>query len=146
MSSQPDVSQIAGSLYAAISVLSRRARLRAAADEGLTSPERSVLSRIHSDGPSTAADLARAEQIRPQGMGLILGSLQQRGLIERHAVPEDGRRLLASITTVGRTTLAAKKNRQTEHLAETLASIFDHDELRQLAATVPLLERLTEHI
>jgi DNA-binding MarR family transcriptional regulator len=146
MSSQPDVDQIAGSLYTVLGVLSRRARLRAAADEGLTLPERSVLKRIHSDGPSIAADLARAEQIRPQGMGLILGSLQQRGLIERHADPDDGRRLLASITTTGRTTLAAKKNKQTAHLAETLASIFDHAELRQLAATVPLLERLTDHI
>jgi hypothetical protein len=59
----------------------------AAAEEGLTAPERSVLKGISIAGPSVAAELTRAEQIRPQGVGLILAGLQGRGLIERHADP-----------------------------------------------------------
>ena len=98
MALDSDVDELAGALYTAVSVLSRRARLLAAADEGLSLPERSVLRRIAQGRPSTAAELARAEQIRPQGMGLILGKLQDQGLINRHADPNDGRRLLVSIT------------------------------------------------
>jgi DNA-binding MarR family transcriptional regulator len=144
MSHDLDVDEIAGALYAVVGVLSRRARLLAASDERLSLPERSVLKRVEQGRPSTAAELARAEQIRPQGMGLILGRLEERGLIERHADPADGRMLVVSITDVGRHTLAAKQNKQTERLAKLLASRFDRAELQHFAAVVPLLERLTE--
>lgn len=146
MPDDPNVDEIAGALYAAVSVLSRRARLRAAVDEGLSLPERSVLNRLAQCRPSTAAELARAEQIRPQGMGLILARLADRGLIDRHADPDDRRRLLVSITAAGHTTLAVKRNTQTERLATMLASNFDRAELEQFAAIVPLFERLAEQI
>jgi len=146
MGNDPNADEIASALYAAVGVLSRRARLRAAADEGLSLPERSVLKRLGRGGPSTAAELARAERIRPQGMGLIVGGLEDRGLIERHADPDDARRLVVSITADGHKTLAAKKNKQTERLAKTLASGFNRAELEQFAAIVPLFERLAEQI
>jgi DNA-binding MarR family transcriptional regulator len=146
MSGDLNVDEIAGALYEVVSVLSRRARLRAATDEGLSLPERSVLKRVTQGGPSTAAELARAEQIRPQGMGLILGRLEERGLIERHADPDDGRRLAVSVTAAGSQTLAAKRNKQTELLATMLASGFDRAELQQFAEIVPLFERLAEQI
>jgi hypothetical protein len=34
--------------------------------------QKAVLSRLEKDGPATAADLARAEGVKPQSMALIL--------------------------------------------------------------------------
>ena len=55
--------------------------------------QKAVLSRLEKDGPATAADLARAEGVKPQSMGTALGLLEKKGLVERKAHPTDGRQI-----------------------------------------------------
>jgi len=145
MSQDPDVSEIAGALRVSIGLLLRRLR-QVQADGELTLPEASALTRLDRGGPATASALARLEQISPQSMGATLGVLEARGLIERHADPDDGRRVVLSVTGPGRQVLRSKRNARTEQLAQALSAGFTPAELRQLRAAAPLLERLAQSI
>ena len=59
------------------------------------------LRRLEKHGPATAADLARAERVKPQSMGTALGLLEKMGLVERKAHPTDGRQINIKLTARG---------------------------------------------
>jgi DNA-binding MarR family transcriptional regulator len=59
--------------------------------------QQEVLRRLEKHGPATAADLARAEGVKPQSMGTALGLLEKMGLVERKAHPTDGRQMGRSL-------------------------------------------------
>jgi DNA-binding MarR family transcriptional regulator len=145
MSQEPDVTDVAGALRASIGLLLRRLR-QVQAEGELTLPESAALTRLDRGGPSTASALARLEQISPQSMGATLGALEARGLVERRPDPQDGRRVVLSITDAGRQVLQNKRNARAERLAKALAAGFTPSELRQLQAAAPLLERLAQSI
>jgi len=145
MSDDPDVEQVAAALRLSISLLLRRLR-QVKAEGELTLPESSALARLDSAGSTTAAALARLEQISPQSMGATLGALQARGMIERAPDPEDGRRVFLSVTEAGREALRDRRNAAVEQLAQALAAGFSRAELNQLSAVAPLLERLAQSI
>ena len=140
-----DVTDVAGALRASIGLLLRRLR-QVQAEGELTLPESAALTRLDRSGPSTASALARQEQIRPQSMGATLGALEARGLVERRSDPQDGRRVVLSVTDSGRQVLQDKRNARTERLAKALSAGFTPSELRQLEAAAPLLERLAQSI
>ena len=79
-------------------------------------------------------------------MGATLASLESRGLIARAADPDDGRRVILSISESGLQVLRDRRNARTERLAEALSSGFTRKELEQLMAVAPLLERLAQSI
>ncbi len=126
-------------------LLLRRLRQVPTADE-LTLSESAALARLDRGGPATAAALARLEQISPQSMGATLGALETRGMVMRTRDPEDGRRVILSITDAGLGVLRDRRNARTERLAQALSSGFTRAELEQLTATAPLLERLAQSI
>jgi DNA-binding MarR family transcriptional regulator len=140
-----DVTDVAGALRASIGLLLRRLR-QVQAEGELTLPESAALTRLDRSGPSTASALARQEQISPQSMGATLGALEARGLVERRSDPQDGRRVVLSVTDSGRQVLQDKRNARTERLAKALSAGFTPSELRQLEAAAPLLERLAQSI
>ena len=82
-------------LLASVSLLVRRMR-QVQETSGLTLSERSALSRLDRDGPTTSAALARHEQISPQSMGATLSGLEERGLVDRRPDPRDGWRVASS--------------------------------------------------
>ncbi|MGO9889223.1 MAG: MarR family winged helix-turn-helix transcriptional regulator [Solirubrobacteraceae bacterium] len=108
--------------------------------------ESSALARLDRNGPATAAALARLEQISPQSIGATLAALEARGLLTRTPDPDDGRRVILSITDAGLGVLRDRRNARTEQLARALSSGFTPDELDQLMAVAPLLERLAQSI
>ncbi|EWM11901.1 MarR family winged helix-turn-helix transcriptional regulator [Kutzneria sp. 744] len=140
-----DVDDLASALQDSVSLLARRLRQAATPGE-LTLPERSALSRLDRGGPSTSAELARAEQITPQAMATTLGGLEQRGLVERRNDPHDGRRIIMSASESGREVLRRKRAAHARQLAAALGSGFSEEELAALAFAVPLIERLAEGI
>jgi len=141
----PDVQDVAAALRVSIGLLLRRLRQEQVEGE-LTLPESSALTRLDRNGPATATALARIEQISPQSMGATLGVLEARGLVERRPDPQDGRRVVLSVTEAGRKVLRNKRNARTEQLAKALSAGFTPAELTQLMAAVPLLERLAQSI
>ncbi|HXZ61533.1 MAG TPA: MarR family transcriptional regulator [Acidimicrobiales bacterium] len=145
MTPGPDVNEVAGALRVSIGLLLRRLR-QTRADDELTLPESSALTRLDRGGPATASALAKLEQISPQSIGATLGALEAKGLIERHPDPGDGRRAVLSVTEAGSRLLRDKRNARTEQLAKALSAGFTPAEIELLAAASPLLERLAESI
>ena len=140
-----DVSEVAGALRVAVGLLVRK--LRQPLKEGeLSIAESAALGRLERNGPATSSDLARLDRISPQSMGVTVAALLDRGLIERSRDPEDGRRIVLSITEAGRRTVHDKRGARTEQIAAALRSGFSDDELGQLMTAAALLERLAEKL
>ncbi len=145
MTREPDVGDVAVALRESIGMLMRRMRQQQP-DGGLTLPENAALVRLNRGGPTTSSALAKLEQISPQSMGATLAALEARGLVARHPDPEDGRRVVLSATRAGQQVLQDKRNARAQQLAQALSARFTPDEIRQLAAAAPLLERLAQSI
>jgi DNA-binding MarR family transcriptional regulator len=145
MTEEPDPARVALALRVSIGQLVRR--LRQVQVEGeLTLSENSALARLDRSGPTTSSALAKLEQISPQSMGATLAALEARGLVARSPDPEDGRRILLSVTAAGQQTLGNRRAARTERLAQALATGFTRAEVQWLAAAAPLIERLAEKI
>jgi DNA-binding MarR family transcriptional regulator len=145
MTREPDVNDVAAAVRDSIGLLLRRLRQQQP-DGGLTLPENAAMTRLNRGGPTTSSALAKLEQISPQSMGATLAGLEARGLVARHPDPEDGRRVVLSVTAAGQRILQDKRNARTEQLAQALSARFTPDEIRQLAMAAPLLERLAHSI
>jgi DNA-binding MarR family transcriptional regulator len=141
MVTDADLGQLAGALFVSVGLLRRRLRQQQVAGD-LTFPETAALARLDRC-PATAAELARKEEISPQSMGATLSGLQDRDLIARSADPEDGRRIVLTITERGRRELRDRRRARVEQLAHGLAG-FTETELDQLRAAAPLIERLAQ--
>jgi DNA-binding MarR family transcriptional regulator len=138
---QPTPEQ-AAELRATLSLLYRRIRRTRVAGE-LTLAEGSALSRLDQQGATTAAQLAELEQISPQSIGVTLQTLELRKLIQRAQDPDDGRRVILSLTDAGRATVHSKRTARTEQLTRALAALSPQDRA-QLIAALPVLERLAQ--
>jgi DNA-binding MarR family transcriptional regulator len=140
-----DLYTIAGALQVSIGLLVRRLR-QMKLDGELTLAESSALSRLDRDGPSTSAALARVEQVSPQSMGATLAALEARGLVERRRDHDDGRRILMSVTEAGSQMMRHRRSARTAQMAQALSTGFSPEELAQIRAAAPLLERLAQSI
>ena len=145
MSRDLDANEVAGALRVSLGLLVRRLR-QAKSDGDLTLPESTALARLDRGGPTTSAALAKLEQISPQSMGATLSGLENRGLIERRPDPEDGRRILMSLTDAGVQVLRNRRDAGTEHLARAVSSEFSGAELEQLMVAAQLIERLAQNL
>ena len=143
-SAPPAPQQAAAELRATLGVLFRRLR-QTRVQGDLTLPESSALSRLDHHGPTTAAQLARLEQVSPQSIGVTLQSLEGRGLIRRAPDPGDGRRVILSVTDTGDETLRSKRTARTEQLTRALGALSS-EERAQLLAVLPVLRRLAEEL
>jgi DNA-binding MarR family transcriptional regulator len=141
LSSEPD--ELAHELRVAIGLLRRRLRATAA-DSDLRMPEAAALARLDRGGPTTAASLAKAEQISPQSMGATLARLEGRGLVSREHDPADGRRIVLTISPAGVEAMRGRRSARDAALREVLESEFTGPERRTLAAAVVLMARLGE--
>jgi len=140
-----DAIEVAGALRVAVGLVVRKLKQSPFAGE-LTMAESSALSRLERGGPATSSDLARSERISPQSMGVTVASLLDQGLVERSRDPEDGRRIMLSITEAGQRTVRDKRGARTQAIAAALRDGFSEDDLSQLMAAAGLLERLAEKL
>jgi DNA-binding MarR family transcriptional regulator len=105
--------------------------------------QKAVLSRLEKDGPATAADLARAEGVKPQSMGTALALLEKMGLVERKAHPTDGRQINIKLTARG--TTLRRNTREAAHawLSQAIAKL-DRQEQTMLFKAGKLIKRMAE--
>jgi DNA-binding MarR family transcriptional regulator len=145
MDSARDVSEVAATVRVAVGLLVRKMK-QAPLDGELTMAESSTLSMLERGGPATSSDLARLDRISPQSMGVTVAALEERGLVRRSRDPEDGRRIVLSVTETGQRMVHDKRGRRTEQIAAALRDGFSDDELGQLMTAAGLLERLAEKL
>ena len=133
---------LAADLALAVGQLLRRVRSQGRT-AGLNLSQLATLARLEQSGWMTAADLARAEAMKPQSMGAILRGLEQENLVRRRPDPDDGRRILFALTARGAEVRKERSAAKREWLASALAGL-DAAELRTLLAAAPLIKRLGE--
>ena len=136
--------QVGAEIRGTLAVLYRRIRQTKQIGD-LTMSESSALSRLQHSGPTTAATLAKLEQISPQSIGVTVAALEAKGLIQRSADPADGRRAILSLTSAGDATVQARRSARDQQFTRALSALTA-DERAQLLEVMPVLERLTEEL
>lgn len=131
-------------LSMALGLLVRRIRSAAPPEFfDLSWTQRAVLRRLESDGPSSSADLARAEGIKPQSMGAAITALEELKLVERKPHPSDKRQIIVRLTAKGagmRKNLVAAKHDWLSHAIEKLSK----EERKTLFAAGHIMKRMVE--
>jgi DNA-binding MarR family transcriptional regulator len=112
----------------------------------VTLSEVSVLSRLSRDGAVSPGSLAELERVRPQAMATTLGTLEERGLVNRRQDAADGRRALVTVTDAGRKVLTDRRSESLQRLTAVLDEEFTPAERYNLLAVLPLLDRLAERL
>ena len=127
-----------------ISVLLRRIRAMAPLESrDLSLTQKAVLSRLENEGPATSADLARAESVKPQSMGVAIAALEAVGFVERQPHPTDGRQVIIKLTARG---LNMKKQaRKVRHawLEEAIAKLSTREQATLVRAG-EIMKKLAE--
>lgn len=140
-----DVNDVAAALQMSIGLCIRQIRqIQFQGDLSLS--ETSALKRLVGNGLTSVTELANAEQISVQSMGVTLRALEERGFVKRRPHPSDGRRVVLSITKSGIRALGDKHNARAEQLAKVLSTRFSPSERRQLMIAAPLIERLAQNL
>jgi DNA-binding MarR family transcriptional regulator len=122
----------------------RRRLLEVATAEDLTPSQTAVLIRLVKDGPASTSQLAGAERVRPQSMATTLAGLDRHGLIARAPDPEDGRRQLITLTTVGRRHAENDRKVREEWLVRAMQDRYTEPERCVINEALTLLERITD--
>ena len=139
-STKPNESDVAEFL-AAMGQLLRRLRAEAKSGE-ISWSQMSIMARLDA-GPMTTADLARAENMKPQSMGASLAQMEEDGLVKRQAHPTDGRQILFALTPAGIEGRYRSRLAKREWLLATVAKL-DPDEQQTLLAAIPVVRHLAE--
>jgi DNA-binding MarR family transcriptional regulator len=139
-STKPNESDVAEFL-AAMGQLLRRLRAEAKSGE-ISWSQMSIMARLDA-GPMTTADLARAENMKPQSMGASLAQMEEDGLVKRQAHPTDGRQILFALTPAGIEGRYRSRLAKREWLLATIAKL-DPDEQQTLLAAIPVVRHLAE--
>jgi len=128
-------------LRVAIARLSRRLRKHELA--GLTATQLSALATVDRSGPLRLGDLAAAERIAPSTLTRLVSVLEDRGYVERSAVPGDARAWTLVVTRRGHEVLDRIRQENTLVLADSLLTLSP-DQRAARAAALPALEQLAD--
>jgi DNA-binding MarR family transcriptional regulator len=118
-----------GYLLRQASVSLRGAMDRVLVEQGITTPQFSVLTMIAAYPGASGADLARLTFLTPQTINVIVRNLERDGAIAKTAHATHGRILRLSATTKGQALLKRCRARVAELEGE-LAGLLDRDEER----------------
>lgn len=126
----------------AIGLLVRHVRTAAATHE-LSLTEAAVMARLDRHGPTTTADLARAESVRPQSMRTTIAALEEMGYVERKPHPTDGRQINIELTAKGRAVRNSAKDAKRTWLAQAITKLDRHEQ-ETLFSAGEIIRRLVE--
>ena len=134
--------EIAQQLHSAAIHLLRRLR-RTDDQMGLSGPRASALSVLVFGGPTSLAQLAKAEQVKPPTMARLVDALEEAGLARREADKSDLRAVRIRATAKGRKLLLEGRARRLRQLTKLLEGA-SAAERAALASAVSTLQRLLQ--
>lgn len=123
-----------------VSRLSRRFRV-AAADQGLTPSQLSVLATIVRHGPIGMAAIAEREGVNPTLLSRIVGALDRAALVTRWPGAQDRRCILVDATPSGRRLQMRVRAQRIAALRDGLSALGPQ-QVDELLQALPALERL----
>ncbi|MGD0190297.1 MAG: MarR family transcriptional regulator [Rhizomicrobium sp.] len=128
-------------LHRSAAHLSRRL-MAARGTEGLSVSRLMLLGRLKRQGPATATELAAFLRIQPQSLTRLLASLEESGLIARHADETDRRQNRIEITDAGARALIADVQGRRLKLAQAIEATLTPTEQALLRLLNELIDRL----
>lgn len=129
-------------LKLSVGTLARRLR-NIARPDGLSMTHMSVMARLDKEGAATAADLARAEGVKPQSMGTIIAALEEEGFVARAPHETDGRQMNVILTAKGKAARKASQDARHTWLAQAVAAL-PREEQDTLFAAGKIIRKLGE--
>ncbi len=123
-------------------MLARLRETRPARVKSLPISQMAILKRLRDEGPSTAAALATAEHVSQQAIAQHVAALRATKLVKTARDPDDGRKILVSITKAGMKLFDAAIESRNAWLAGAIATEIAANEQAALAKAIELLERL----
>lgn len=131
-------------LTLSIGLLVRKVRTAAPDDlHDLSWTQRAVMARLDRGGPSTVAELARAEAVKPQSMGTAVAALEVLGLIERTPHPTDGRQLNVRLSRKGAALRRQQQDAKRDWLTQAIRKL-DKTDQETLFAAGEIIRKLVE--
>ena len=122
-------------------VIARTARrLRQEAGEELSPSQAAALATIDRHGPLTPSELAVRERIQRPTATRVIARLEEAGLVDRTADPDDRRSCVVGLTPDGRELLVRVRTRKDAYLSRRLRDL-DADERATLDRAAAILER-----
>jgi len=129
-------------LRIAIMRFARRMRLERA-DEDVTDGQLSVLFVLTKHGAQTLGALSEHERVTPPSMNRTVNALENNGLIVRESSPDDGRKVLITLTDRARALVVETQRRRVALFSRQLASL-SAAERGALDAAAPILRTLAD--
>ena len=123
--------------------LARELRQEALADGGLTPTKLATLASVNRLGPIALSELAAAERLSPPSVTRSVNALVDAGLVTKANDRSDRRIVLVTMTDAGRKLLERTRRRKDALLAQRIA-LLDPDDLEQLLAALPAIQRLLD--
>jgi DNA-binding MarR family transcriptional regulator len=142
MSKAAALPEIAQQLHSVAIHLLRRLR-RTDDQMGLSGPRASALSVLVFGGPTSLAQLAKAEQVKPPTMARLVDALEAAGLARRDVDKSDLRAVRIRATTKGRKLLLEGRARRLRQLTKLLEGATAAEQAA-LADAVSTLQRLLQ--
>jgi DNA-binding MarR family transcriptional regulator len=137
----PEAPELPARLRLAIARMARR--LRQEAGDELSPSMMAALATIENHGPLTPSELAERERIKRPTATRVLQRLEEEGLIERSADPDDGRSAVVCVTREGGALLKRLRSRKNAYLARRLRAL-PADDVAALERAADVLERLLD--
>jgi DNA-binding MarR family transcriptional regulator len=135
---------VAARLRAAVARIDRLLA-REVLGSGLTRTQFSVLGAVARRGEQRLGDLADREGVNPTMLSRVVGALEGAGHVRRLPDPLDRRAVVVEVTPAG-VELYERLQRERSALIDEYLAGLRPEEADQLAAALPLLESLANHL
>jgi DNA-binding MarR family transcriptional regulator len=116
---------------------------RLSPDTGLSLTAAATLAGLDRNGPARLTELAAQQGVTQPAMTQLVTRLQDAGLAERQADPDDGRVVRVHITDAGRAELLRRRAVRTDRLS-TLFDRLPAEDQAALLAALPAMDALTQ--
>ncbi|WP_307859170.1 MarR family winged helix-turn-helix transcriptional regulator [Herbiconiux sp. SYSU D00978] len=131
---------LSAELRVGVGRLSRRLRAEKA-DSDLSDGQVSVLAILFRDGAHTLSQLSDLERVTPPSMSRTVNALEQAGYLQRTESPDDGRKVLLSITDAGRDVVRETRRRRDAWLFQRLKELSP-EQRRVLSEAAAIMKEL----
>jgi DNA-binding MarR family transcriptional regulator len=135
--------RLAAELRATLGQLKRKMRQHGGLND-FTSSQIAVILRLEKDGPATVSSLARAEGMRPQSMSAVIASLEEMGFVAGAADPNDGRKMLMSLTKACKKSIEEGRSARQDWLTQAIQQKLSPQEQKKLSSVIHLLAQIAE--
>jgi DNA-binding MarR family transcriptional regulator len=127
-----------------LSIMRLARRLRAQkADDTISDSQMSVLAKLHHEGSHTIGQLSDGERVTPPSMNRTVNSLETAGFVTRGAAPDDGRKVVVTITAVGTDLMVRTQSRRDAWFVSRLEQL-DPEQRAALDAAASVIRELAD--